>query len=81
MNDYLGNEIKINDDVIYILYLRTGSSSSRNMIAKGKVIGFKKSKVEIKREYFDTDKRQCQNENIDTIDNMKVVVIGDSSNG
>ncbi len=76
MKDYLNNEIKINDEVIFLAYMRTGSSSSRNMIAKGKVIGFDKKKVKIKVEYYDTDKWKPNIETIENIIPLKIVVIG-----
>lgn len=75
MKDYLNNDIKINDEVVFLAYKRTGSSSSRNMIAKGTVIDFDKKKVKIKAEYYDTDKWEPNNEIIENIIPLKVVVI------
>lgn len=51
MNDFLGNEIKINDEIIYLKLLQTGSSAKRKIMFKGKVLGFKSQKVIIERQY------------------------------
>lgn len=40
MKDFLNNELKINDEVIYIKNMRTGSITVRNVLFKGKIIGF-----------------------------------------
>ncbi len=45
MKDFLEKEIKINDTVIYIVNLPTGSSSSRKVMFKGKVVDFQIKKV------------------------------------
>lgn len=56
MKDFLNNELKINDKVIYIKNMRTGSSTVRNVLFKGKIIGFTPKSVRIlsqyAREYF-----------------------------
>lgn len=51
MKDFLGNYINVGDDVIYLKLLRTGSSSKRKIMFKGKVLDFKGQKVEVSREY------------------------------
>jgi len=51
MNDFEGKEIRINDEVIYLKRLRTGSSSTRKIMFKGIVKDFKKNKVVIKCTY------------------------------
>ena len=75
MNDYLGNEIKVNDEVVFLVHMRTGSSTFRNMIAKGKVVGFYKSKVQILVEHYDISKWKPHEERIKKIDPLKTVVI------
>lgn len=56
MKDFLNNELKINDEVIYIKNMRTGSSTVRKVLFKGKIIGFTFKSVRIlsqyTREYF-----------------------------
>lgn len=49
--DFLDNDIKINDEVIYLKSIQTGSSSTRKIMFKGRVLNFKGKKVEIRREY------------------------------
>ena len=49
--DFLDNDIKINDEVIYLKLIQTGSSSTRKIMFKGRVLNFKGKKVEIRREY------------------------------
>lgn len=51
MKDFLNNEIKINDEVIYLKRLMTGSSSTRKIMFKGKVLDFKGEKVKLERQY------------------------------
>lgn len=51
MKDFLGNELKVNDEVIYIKSMRTGSSTTRNVMFKGQVSGFTKKHVEVERTY------------------------------
>lgn len=51
MKDFLKNELKIDDEVIYIKLMRTGSSSSRNVMFKGKIVGFTPKMVKIERQY------------------------------
>lgn len=51
MKDFLGNEIKINDEVIYVKRLRTGSSSTRKIMFKGKALGIKSQKLIVQRQY------------------------------
>lgn len=51
MKDFLGNELKIDDEVIYIINAQTGSSSRRNIMLKGQIMSFKPKTVEIIRQY------------------------------
>lgn len=51
MSDFLGNELFIGDEVVYIKSIRTGSSTRRNALFKGKIIRFTTKMVEIICEY------------------------------
>lgn len=73
MKDFLGNEIKINDNVVYLKRLQTGSSSTRKIMFKGKVLNFKGQKVEISREY--TNEWVIKDKEIDIIFPKDIVVL------
>lgn len=47
MKDFENRELAIGDQVIYIKGRRTGSSSSRNIMFKGKVVGFTPKMVKV----------------------------------
>lgn len=51
MKDFLGNELNINDEVVYIKSIRSGSSTRRNALFKGKIIRFTPKMVEIEMQY------------------------------
>lgn len=51
MKDFLNNELKNDDEVIYIKNMRTGSSTVRNVLFKGKIIGFTPKSVRILSQY------------------------------
>lgn len=65
MMDFLNNEININDEVIYLKRMMTGSSSTRKIMFKGKVIAFDGKKVVIKRLY--TNEWVIKNQESDTV--------------
>lgn len=50
MKFFLNNELKIDDEVIYIKGVRSGSTV-RNVLFKGKIIGFTPKSVRILRQY------------------------------
>ena len=72
MNDFLNNEINIGDEVIYLKNLRTGSSTIRKIMLKGKILSFKNDKVNIQRTY---NKDGFSLEEIDTIFPHDIVVL------
>lgn len=51
MKDFENKEIKVNDEVIYIQNIRTGSSSSRKCMFRGVVKEIQKNKLVIKPLY------------------------------
>lgn len=51
MKCFFNNELKIDDEVIYIKGVRSGSSTVRNVLFKGKIIGFTPKSVRILRQY------------------------------
>lgn len=73
MIDFLNNEINIEDEVIYIKGIQTGSSTTRKIMFKGKVVNFKGRKVEIERLY--TNEYIIANKEIDLIFPRDVVVL------
>lgn len=75
MKDFLGKEIQINDEVIYIKLCRTGSSSSRKIMFKGKVVGFKGQKVEIECLY--TNEWKIKEKYIDVVFSKDIVVLNE----
>ena len=72
MNDFLNNEINIEDEAIYLKNLRTGSSTIRKIMFKGKILSFKNDKVNIQRIY---NKDGFSLEEIDTVFPHDVVVL------
>lgn len=48
MKDFLGKKINIGDKVVYLAGRMTGSSTRRNMLFKGEVIGFTPKMVRVK---------------------------------
>ena len=77
MNDFLNHKIEINDDVIYLKRMMTGSSSTRKIMFKGKIISLKGQKVEIERLY--TNEWEIKSKEIDIIYPKDIVVL-DSKN-
>lgn len=75
--DFLNKEIKLNDEVIYIRLIRTGSSSKRKLMYKGKVLGFKGKKVEILEQY--TNEYEIKEQNTHFIFPKDIVILGDSN--
>lgn len=73
MKDFLNNEININDEVIYLKRLMTGSSSTRKIMFKGNVLGFKGQKVKIERLY--TNEWEIKTKEIDEIFPKDIVVL------
>ena len=73
MKDFLGNYINVGDEVIYLKLLRTGSSSKRKIMFKGKVLNFKGQKVEVSREY--TNEWNIEHPESDLIFPKDVVVL------
>lgn len=73
MKDFLNNEINIDDEVIYLKRLRTGSSTTRKIMFKGKVLGFKGQKVKIERLY--TNEWEIKSKEIDEIFPKDIVVL------
>ena len=73
MKDFLNNEISINDEVIYLKLLQTGSSSKRKIMFKGKVSGFKGKKVKIERLY--TNEWEIKKQEIDEIFPKDIVIL------
>lgn len=51
MKDFLGNDLNFGDEIIYIKSLRTGSSTTRNVLFKGRILDFLPKNVEILRTY------------------------------
>ena len=73
MKDFLNNEININDEVIYLKLLQTGSSSKRKIMFKGRVLGFKGKKVKIERLY--TNEWEIKKQEIDEIFPKDIVIL------
>ena len=73
MIDFLKNEISVNDEVIYLKRLMTGSSSTRKIMFKGKVLGFKERKVKIERLY--TNEWEIKSKETDEIFPKDIVVL------
>ncbi|MBC5648483.1 hypothetical protein [Christensenella tenuis] len=48
MRDYLGNELNIGDECVYLQNKRTGSSSIRKCKFKGHIIGFTRKLVVVR---------------------------------
>lgn len=73
MKDFLNNEINIDDEVIYLKRLMTGSSSTRKIMFKGKVLGFKGQKAKIERLY--TNEWEIKSKEIDEIFPKDIVAL------
>ena len=57
MKDFLGKEINIGDNIVYLAGRRTGSSSRRNMLFKGEVIGFTTKMVIVLEEKYRSEEK------------------------
>lgn len=57
MRDFLGKEIKIGDKVVYLAGRITGSSTRRNMLFIGKVVGFTDKMVKILEEKYNSEEK------------------------
>lgn len=73
MLDFEGKEIKINDEVIYIKPIRTGSSSVRKIMFKGRVKEIKNKKAKIERLF--TNEFEFEKNKIDEIFSKDIYVI------
>ena len=45
MKDFLGRELNVGDECIYLKNCRTGSSTTRKLMFKGTITSFKKSNI------------------------------------
>lgn len=55
MKDFLGKEINVGDRIAYLAGRRTGSSSRRNMLFKGKVTGFTTKMIRVIEEKHNSE--------------------------